>query len=483
MPHVSSTPPAPRTVGQLRASGYVPCSVKDELRRNVIRRMRAGEELFPGILGYRDTVLPQIVHGILSRHDLLFLGLRGQAKTRILRMLPELLDEWIPTLTGTEINDDPLAPITTAGRRILSEQGDDAPIEWVHRSTRYHEKLATPDVTIADLIGEIDLVKHAQGRYLSDESTMHFGLIPRTNRGIFAINELPDLAPKIQVGLFNVLEERDIQIRGYPIRLNLDVCMVFSANPEDYTNRGRIVTPLKDRIGSVIRTHYPQTMDEAIDITRQNAWIDRGDSASLDSGVRVTVPRFMHEILEEFTRLARSSPHINQASGVSVRASIANAENLVSAAERRGVLHGEPRVVTRIDDLTFINASSRGKIELMLAEGDTAEDKLISSLVGEAVKNIFNRYADVESYGELAGQFRGGLTLQVGDEVPSAMLLENFGHVKGLKAAAQKLAEELKLDSKDPADAVAAGEFLLEALYVNNRLTKSSLRGKTVFRK
>jgi len=265
-------PPAPRTVGQLKASGYRPLSVKDELRKNVIAKLRKGEELFPGILGYRETVIPQIINAILSKHDMLFLGLRGQAKTRILRMLPELLDEYIPTLAGAEISDDPLAPTTTTGKRILAEQGDEAGVEWVHRSTRYHEKLATPDVTIADLIGEIDLVKHAQGRYLSDESTMHFGLIPRTNRGIFAINELPDLAPKIQVGLFNVLEERDIQIRGYPIRLNLDVCMVFSANPEDYTNRGRIVTPLKDRIGSVIRTHYPASILEGIDIVRQNAW-------------------------------------------------------------------------------------------------------------------------------------------------------------------------------------------------------------------
>src|SRR3954453_20170104 len=241
--------PQPATVDQLKATGYRPMSVKDELRKNLIVKLKAGEELFPGILGYRDSVIPQIVNGILSKHDLLFLGLRGQAKTRILRMLPDLLDEWMPVLSGVEINDDPLTPITKTGQRILAEQGDDAKIEWVHRSDRYQEKLATPDVTIADLIGEIDLVKHAEGRYLSYESTMHFGLIPRSNRGIFAINELPDLAPRIQVGLFNVLEERDVQIRGYPIRLNLDVCLVFSANPEDYTNRGRIVTPLKDRIG------------------------------------------------------------------------------------------------------------------------------------------------------------------------------------------------------------------------------------------
>ncbi len=476
-------PPAPRTVGQLKASGYRPLSVKDELRKNVIAKLRKGEELFPGILGYRETVIPQIINAILSKHDMLFLGLRGQAKTRILRMLPDLLDEYIPTLAGAEINDDPLAPTTTAGKRLLAEQGDEAGVEWVHRSSRYHEKLATPDVTIADLIGEIDLVKHAQGRYLSDESTMHFGLIPRTNRGIFAINELPDLAPKIQVGLFNVLEERDIQIRGYPIRLNLDVCMVFSANPEDYTNRGRIVTPLKDRIGSVIRTHYPASVLEGIDIVRQNAWLERDGEASADSGVDVFVPPYVHEILEDFVRLARTSPHINQSSGVSVRCSIANAENVVSSAERRGILAEEKRVVARVDDLAFISASSRGKLELMLAEGEGSEDKLINSLLGEAVKSVFARRADYNRYDEIALQFKGGLTLQVGDDVSTETMLENYTHVKGLKPAAMELCRELGLDTKDAGCVVSAGEFILEALYVNNRLSKGLLRGKTVFRK
>src|SRR5215213_6644993 len=344
-----SNHPKPATLGQLKETGYTPGSVKDELRRNVIRKLKAGEELFPGIVGYRDSVVPQIVNGILSKHDLLFLGLRGQAKTRILRMLPTLLDEWIPTLAGTEINDDPLRPMTKTGKRIITEQGDDAPIEWVHRDDRYHEKLATPDVTIADLIGEVDLVKHAEGRYLSDESTMHYGLIPRSNRGLFAINELPDLAPRIQVGLFNVLEERDVQIRGYPIRLNLDVCLVFSANPEDYTNRGRIVTPLKDRIGSVIRTHYPETVDEGIQISEQNAYLER-TAGPATSGVRVDVPRFVSEVVEEVVRLARASPHVSQASGVSVRTSIANLETVVSSAEKRGIMTGEKRVVPRISD-------------------------------------------------------------------------------------------------------------------------------------
>ncbi|HVT82072.1 MAG TPA: sigma 54-interacting transcriptional regulator [Phycisphaerae bacterium] len=481
-PASPAPPPPARTLGQLKVSGYRSMSVKDELRKNVIARLRSGTELFPGILGYRESVIPQIINAILSKHDLLFLGLRGQAKTRILRMLPDLLDEWLPVLTGAEINDDPLQPITAAGKRLVAEHGEDAPIEWIHRSARYHEKLATPDVTIADLIGEIDLVKHAQGRYLSDESTMHFGLIPRTNRGIFAINELPDLAPKIQVGLFNVLEERDIQIRGYPIRLNLDVCMVFSANPEDYTNRGRIVTPLKDRIGSVIRTHYPATVQEGIEIVKQNAWMER-EHAPAGDGVSVFVPQYIHEVLEEFVRQARTSPHINQASGVSVRCSIAFAENVVSSAERRGFVLGEKRVVARVDDLSFITASSRGKLELMLAEGENAEDKLIHSLVGEAVKQVFSRRAELAQFDEISMQFKGGVTLQVGDDVPTPVMLENYSHIKGLKQAATEFAKDLGLDAKDPASVVSAGEFLLEALYVNNRLSKAMIRGKTFFRK
>ncbi len=472
-----TNPPSARTVGQLKKTGYQPCSVKDELRRNVIARLRDGKPLFEGLVGYEDTVLPQVIHALLSRHDMLLLGLRGQAKTRILRMLPDLLDEWIPVLTGCELPEDPIHPKLAMGRRIISEQGDDAPVEWLHRSHRYHEKLATPDVTIADLIGEIDLVRHAQGRYLSDETTMHFGLIPRTNRGIFAINELPDLAPKIQVGLFNVLEERDVQIRGYPIRLEIDVCMVFSANPEDYTNRGRIVTPLKDRIGSVIRTHYPHRLAEAIEITRDNAWLER------NADVHVEIPPFMLELMEEFVSLARISPHINQASGVSVRCSIANIENLVSSAERRGIVLSENHVVARMDDLTFINASCRGKIELLLAEGDEAEDKLIAALLGEAVKKVFNRHAELEDYTELVQQFKGGLTLQVGDDVSTALLAENYGLVKGLKAATTRLAEKLGLKTVDAAMLVSVGEFLLEALYVNNRLSKVVAPGKTFFRK
>ncbi len=484
MPH-----PAAATLAQLKGTTYRFRSIKQELRDNLIARVRRKEPIFPGIVGYDETVMPQVINAILSRHDMLFLGLRGQAKTRMLRMLPQLLDEWLPVLRDVEIPDDPIEPMTAMGKRIVAEQGDDAAIRWLHREERYHEKLATPDVTIADLIGEIDLIKHAQGRVLSDESTIHFGLIPRTNRGIFAINELPDLAPRIQVGLFNVLEERDIQIRGYPIRLNLDVCLVFSANPEDYTNRGRIVTPLKDRIGSVIRTHYPHSTDEAMRITRENAWVDRapGNEPQAARGFAppaITIPDFMHRIIEETVNQARRSPHINQASGVSVRTSIACLENLVSSAERRGLVTGEPRIAARICDLEHLVASCRGKIELMLAEdGQGSEDKLVHSLIGEAVKKVFDDVSDIDDFTNLADSFGKGLTLTVDDEMSAADEVASMKHVKDLHPAATKLAKQMKLDSNDDQMLAAAGEFLLEALYVNNRLSKNVTASGTGYRR
>jgi magnesium chelatase subunit I len=476
MPH-----PKAVTIDELKATGYKYRSVKDELRSNLIAKLRAGEDIFPGILGYRDTVIPQVINGILAKHDMLFLGLRGQAKTRMLRLLPTLLDEWIPTLAGTDINDDPLVPMTATGRRIVAEQGDAAAIDWVPRSARYQEKLATPDVTIADLIGEIDLVKHAEGRYLSDDSTMHYGLIPRANRGLFAINELPDLAPRIQVGLFNVLEERDVQIRGYPIRLNLDVCLVFSANPEDYTNRGRIVTPLKDRIGSVIRTHYPETTAEALQIVRENAYLERTEGDS-PSGVNVTVPQFMSEIIEEVVRLARTSPHVSQASGVSVRTSIANAESVVSNAERRGILTGEDEVVVRVCDLQHVAASSRGKIEMTLGDDDASEDKLIQSLIGEAVKNVFNRSFKNANFDAVSEEFQSNVTFPAGDELPAAEFVANLKALKPVSQAATQVRKALQLPD-DVGHLAAAGEFVLEGLYVNNRLSKYNNKGKTFFRK
>ena len=391
-----------------------------------------------------------------------------------------------------EINDDPIEPMTKTGKRLVADQGADAKIEWVHRRDRYHEKLATPDVTIADLIGEIDLVKHAEGRYLSDESTMHFGLIPRSNRGIFAINELPDLAPRIQVGLFNVLEERDVQIRGYPIRLNLDVCLVFSANPEDYTNRGRIVTPLKDRIGSVVRTHYPESVAEGIAIAEQNAYLDRagtggngdvdGAASGSGSGVHVDVPRFMAEVIEEVVRQARTSPHVSQASGVSVRTSIANMETAVSNAERRAVVTGEKRVVPRICDLNYLTASCRGKIEMTLSEEEGAEEKLLKSLVGEAVKKVFGRYADEDEYDTIVEQFKGNLTFPAGDDLPADEFVANMKAVKTLPQSAAALAKEMKLDGGDTATLASVGEFLLEGLHLSKRLNKDAAGNRAAYR-
>ncbi|MEM7626452.1 MAG: magnesium chelatase [Planctomycetota bacterium] len=475
-----TTHPQPATLGQLRETDYRTRSVKQELRENLIRRLKDGGEVFPGIRGYQHTVLPQIVHAVFSRHDMLFLGLRGQAKTRMIRLLPMLLDEWCPVIADLELPDDPLEPTTNLGKRRIKEAGDDTPIRWLHRTERFHEKLATPDVTIADLIGEIDIVKHAEGRYLSDESTMHFGLIPRTNRGIFAVNELPDLAPRIQVGLFNVLEERDIQIRGYPIRLSLDVCLVFSANPEDYTNRGRIVTPLKDRIGTVIRTHYPKTIDESMQITEENAWVARngasGFSGAESEMPRVVIPPFMHRVIEEAVAQARTSTHINQASGVSVRTSISCIENLVSSAERRGLMTGEDRVAVRVSDLVHVLASTRGKIELLMADdGDDTEDKLVASLIGEAVRVVFDGLADVDEFEAIADQFDQGLRLTVGDDVAADAVVASMKHVDGLFDAARDMAERLEIDPDDPQMLAAAGEFVLEALYVHNRLSKDAV--------
>ena len=470
----------PRTLGELISSGYAILDVKTEMRRNLIRKLRSGEPLFPEIIGYDETVIPQVHNAVLSRHDMLFLGLRGQAKTRMLRQLVNLLDDVIPIIAGSEVNDHPLAPLSGFARDRVAAQGDATPIEWVGRERRYQEKLATPDVTIADLIGEIDMIKHAEGRYLSDEATMHYGLIPRTNRGIFCINELPDLSPKIQVGLFNVLEERDIQIRGYPIRLELDLCLVFSANPEDYTNRGRIVTPLKDRIGSVVRTHYPLTRDLGIAITDANAWLQR-------EGISVKVPRFMKEIVEETARLARQSAAVNQQSGVSVRMSIANIENLVSNAERRGLLLGEPVAVPRVSDLQHLAASSRGKLELTMSEEDGQEDRVIDKFVGEAVKNIFESYFDVKTFRTLVEWFEAGNTILVGDQSPSSEYGKKLAAAPVLKKEAIQLMDKTRPEDLPPngdeAMLASAVEFILEGLHVENRLNKNRKAGQIAYKR
>jgi magnesium chelatase subunit I len=473
----------PRTLGELKSSGYRIESVKDEMRRNLIAKLQAGEPLFPDILGYEETVVPQIENGILSKHDILFLGLRGQAKTRMLRQLIQLLDEAIPIVAGSEINDHPLAPVSKQARELIAEQGDRTQVEWIGRDRRYHEKLATPDVTIADLIGEVDMIKHAEGRYLSSELTMHFGLIPRTNRGIFCINELPDLAPKIQVGLFNVLEERDIQIRGYPVRLDLDLCMVFSANPEDYTNRGRIVTPLKDRIGSVIRTHYPLTREIGIAISDQNAWLNREGV----HGATLSIPQYVKEIVEEIARLARSSPHVNQQSGVSVRMSIANLENVVSNAERRSIINRERWIIPRVSDLGSASASARGKVELTMSEDDGHEDKLIHRIIDEATKNIFALHHDLRELRPIVDYFEGGHTIEVGDTLSTGTILERIAKVPGLRKRAEEFAAKAipNLSDRDAREAAtaSAAEFILEGLHVHNKLNKSAKAGGRSYRR
>ncbi len=469
----------PRTLGELKASGYEILTVKEEMRKNLIRKLENNETLFPGIIGYEETVVPQIQNAILSKHDMLFLGLRGQAKTRMLRQLVHLLDDAIPIVASSEINDNPFNPISRTARELIADKGDDTPIEWIGRDRRFHEKLATPDVTIADLIGEIDMIKHAEGRYLSSELTMHFGLIPRTNRGIFCMNELPDLSPKIQVGLFNVLEERDVQIRGYPIRLELDLCLVFSANPEDYTNRGRIVTPLKDRIGSVIRTHYPLTREAGIAITDANAWVER-------DSLQVVIPYFMKEVLEEIARVARNNAAVNQQSGVSVRMSIANCENMVSNAERRALAHNEVVAVPRISDLAYLSASARGKLELTMTEDEGSEDRVIDKLIGEAVKNIFELHFSAKQLRPLVDWFENGHTFSTGDRINTAEYLKNINSVPNLKKEINhfldKAASDIPHQALDGFRASVA-ELILEGLHVSNRLNKSVKGGESEFRR
>lgn len=460
----------PATLGQLRASGYRSVPVQEEMRRNLIRMLQSGTPLFPGIIGYDETVIPQVVNAILSRHDMLFLGLRGQAKTRMLRMLTRFLDDALPIVAGSEIHDDPFAPLSKYARDRIAAEGDETPIAWIGREERYHEKLATPDVTIADLIGEVDLIKHAEGRHLASEDVMHFGLIPRSHRGIFCINELPDLAPKIQVGLFNVLEERDVQIRGFTVRLPLDLCLVFSANPEDYTNRGRIVTPLKDRIGSVIRTHYPLTRELGMQITQENAWTDR------TGGIPVRVPLFLQQIIEETSRLARSSPHVNPSSGVSVRMSIANYENVVSNAERRALRLREAVAVARPADLHWIAPSTRGKIELAMTEEVGEEDRLIHRLVEEATKNVFDQSLSPRQFREVVEFFDAGGRLELGGEEPAAAILEKLNAVRNFRRQVDKLAAEMEPElATGPTAAgltVAVAEFVLDGLYAHNRVNK-----------
>ncbi len=461
----------PQTIGELRSSGYRVLSVKEEMRKNLIEKMRAGETLFPLLVGYEETVIPQVENAILSGQDIVLLGERGQAKTRLARSLGTLLDEEVPAIAGCEINDSPFEPICQRCQQLFEEEGDDTAIAWIHRDRRYGEKLATPDITIADLIGEVDPIKVAEGRYLSDELTIHYGLIPRTNRGVFCINELPDLAERIQVGLLNIMEERDVQIRGYKVRMPLDLYVVASANPEDYTNRGRIITPLKDRFGSQVRTHYPRTIDHEISIMEQER------SAFADDELTVVVPDFMKEIIAEITHQARKSPDISQRSGVSVRVSIANYENLLANAQKRSIRLGESEVAPRISDLPAIQASTTGKIEVE-ALGESREERVVDKLVHAAVLQTFNRYFRLQEFDELLARFESGLAVEVSENMPSSAYLGKTLDLPGVRAAVTKLGAD-----SSPAATASAVEFVLEGLHLSRRLNKDRTAGKLRYRR
>lgn len=456
----------PETLGQLKASGYERKSVKDEIRANLVRKLKAGEELFPGVQGYQDSVVPQIVNALLARHDFILLGLRGQAKSRILRQLALLMDEQVPVLAGSEVNDDPLAPISKFGRQLVAEHGDDTPIEWMDRDARYVEKLATPDVTIADMIGDVDPIKAARGGHiLADELTIHYGLLPRANRGVFAINELPDLAGKIQVGLFNVLQEGDVQVKGYPIRLVLDVLMVFTANPEDYTARGKIITPLKDRIGAEIRTHYPAEVETGVDITRQEAWTGRDGSC-------VEMPDFVEEAIERIAFIARTDKRVDQRSGVSQRMPITVTETVVSNAERRALRHGEDVAVPRIADLYASLPAITGKMELEYEGELHGGDRIARELIQRSCSQTFDVRAAGADVDDIVEYFETGGALQVGDDASGAACVKGFETVPGLLGLVEMVG--LVPASAGDGHRAAACELVLEALVAQKRISRNS---------
>ena len=464
-----STHPSSATLGQLKASGWLSVPVKEEIRRNAVTRISSGKRLFEGMVGYDDTVLPQLENALLAGHDVIFLGERGQGKTRMIRSLTNLLDEWMPIVTGSEIFDDPYSPISRFARELLSEWGDETPITWVHRDVRFGEKLATPDTSIADLIGEVDPIKVAEGRYLSDELTLHYGLVPRTNRGIFAINELPDLAERIQVGLLNVLEERDVQIRGYKIRLPLDIMLVASANPEDYTNRGRIITPLKDRFGAQIRTHYPLDVAAELEVVYQEAM------APVGGEVVVQMPDFMAEIVATFTQLARQSPNVNQRSGVSVRLSVANYETLTAASIRRALRAGEKQAVPRVSDLDALMSSTQGKIEIETL--DEREGSVVEKLLRGAVLTVFKDRVRIEDMREAIGAFDEGLVVHTGDDLKAADYVSTLEGNKALAGAIDRLGI-----GNTPGELASATEFILEGLHLSKRLNKDASGAKATYR-
>jgi len=461
-----------QTLGELKANGYRRLSVKDEIRRNLICRIQSHEPIFPGIVGYDDSVIPQIVNALLAKHNFILLGLRGQAKSRILRELTRLLDERIPILAGSEVNDDPLAPISAYGRQLIADHGDDAPIEWIERDTRYVEKLATPDVTIADLIGDVDPIKAARsGRLLSDELTIHYGLLPRANRGIFAINELPDLAGKIQVGLFNIMQEGDVQIRGYPVRLPLDVLLVFSANPEDFTARGKIISPLKDRIGAEIQTHYPESLDDGIAITDQEAWSRRREAPVPGNTYIVPgihVPEIVREVIERIAFLAREDRRIDAKSGVSQRLPISVLETVISNAERRALVNGKEMESTRINDIYASLPSITGKLELEYEGEQAGAARIARELIRKASNEVFtDRFSGIDLR-QVLDHFREKTELRIGEMTAESEVIESFEEVPALVKAAGSGRVILQVSG----DLVAACELVLEALHAQKKLER-----------
>jgi len=460
----------PRTLNELRAARYQTHSVKDELRRNLITKLQSGEKLFPGIVGYGDTVIPQLINAILSRHNIILLGLRGQAKSRIIRLLTGLLDERIPIIAGSEVNDDPFHPISAYGRQMLADHGDSTPIDWIGRDARFVEKLATPDVTVADIIGDVDPIKAAKGGHLlSDELTIHYGLLPRANRGVFAINELPDLAGKIQVALFNIMQEGDVQIKGYPVRLPLDVMLMFSANPEDYTARGKIITPLKDRIGAEILTHYPKELPEAIEITRQEAWTDR-----FEGDDRLVVPEFIREVIEQIAFEARDDNHVDKHSGVSQRMPITVMESVISNAERRALLTGEEFVVPRISDIYAAIPSMTGKMELEYEGEQLGANRIARDLIKRAAGEIFEGYFVGIDFSRTVQWFDEGNKLLLADTAAAGECLNLIEAVPELLETAM-----IPFDFRrsDIAELVSTCELVLEGLYAENKISRNEEGG------
>jgi magnesium chelatase subunit I len=458
----------PETLGALRRSGYAtnrPKNVKDEIRRNLIARLQDGGPLFRGVLGYEDTVMPQIVNALLARHNFILLGLRGQAKSRILRALVTLLDEAMPVVAGSEVNDDPFAPISKYARNLIEEAGEDTPIAWVARDQRYVEKLATPDVTVADIIGDVDPIKAARGGHLlSDELTIHYGMLPRANRGIFALNELPDLAGKVQVGLFNIMQEGDVQIKGYPVRLALDVLLCFTANPEDYTARGKIITPLKDRIGSEIITHYPESVALGVSITRQEAWTKR------DHGVEIRVPDLIEEVVERIAFEARDDKRIDKRSGVSQRMPITAMENVVSNAEQRALRNGDSEAVPRVADVYAALPAITGKIELEYEGELVGGNAIAKELIRRACDATLRERAGDLDTDEIVMWFDQGSALQVGDDIAIGVVRKGFDLVPGLVDTVCALGLAKK---GDDAMIVVACELVLEALVARRKISRS----------